>query len=177
MWYVPETELEVPDKHGYTSVGRGASQSLQGDYPVRVKIPSLDIVADVEAVGVNWKGNMASPSTYHEVGWYKKGTRPGEVGSAVIDGHVDNGLGLNGAFKHLEDIAVGDDVLVDMKSGERLRFVVVEKAIYPYLEVPVDTLFSRADAARLNLVTCDGRWVRGGDTYDHRLVVYTQLEA
>lgn len=175
MWYVPASELEVPDAREISNASPRASAPLSGDYPVLVHIPSLHIEAEVERVGVNWRGNMASPASYNDVGWYKHGTVPGDIGSAVLNGHLDNGLGLDGAFKHLEDISVGDVVFVSMKSGARLHFVVVEKHSYPYMEVPTEELFSRADASRLNLVTCDGRWVRGGDTYDHRLVVYTQL--
>ena len=33
----------------------------------------------------------------------------------------------------------------------------------------------RDDAVRLNLITCDGMWVKSGHTYDERLVVYTTL--
>jgi sortase (surface protein transpeptidase) len=93
----------------------------------------------------------------------------------VIDGHVDNGLGLSGVFKHLEDLQQGDDVYVVTKTGRELHFVVEDTVSYPYKTVPLETLFSRDDDARLNLITCGGSWVKSDKTYDHRFVVYTRL--
>src|ERR1041385_3501152 len=54
---------------------------VDGDYPVRLNIPSLHINAAVQQVAINSKGNVSSPSNFTDVGWYAFGTRPGEVGS------------------------------------------------------------------------------------------------
>ncbi len=145
------------------------------DLPSRLRIPSLGIDTNVQHVGVGKTGNMAVPTNYTDVGWYRLGTVPGFVGSAVMDGHVDNGLALPGVFKQLNQIKKGDELFVDTAGGATRRFVVQEVALYPYQEVPLQKLFSRADQARLNLVTCDGAWVQGAKTYDHRLVVYATL--
>jgi sortase (surface protein transpeptidase) len=141
--------------------------------PDRLLIPSLSIDAHVQRVGVNAKGLMSAPSNFTDVAWYKNGTIPGKLGSAVIDGHVDNGLGLAGVFKHLGDIQIGDDVYIVTASGAKLHFIVKDIERYPYTGGPVDTIFNAHDAARLNLITCAGSWVKGGHTYNERLVVYT----
>jgi len=155
--------------------GSPTSASAHADSPVRLIIPSLNINASVQYVGVNAEGNMRAPSNFTDVAWYEYGAAPGEIGSAVIDGHVDNGLGLNGVFKHLNSLAVGDDIYVVARSGARLHFVVSDVELYPYNAAPSDLIFSRADAAWLNLITCDGAWVSGQRTYDHRLVVFAKL--
>src|SRR5581483_2097891 len=64
--------------------------------PSRLVIPALSIDANVQYVGVTATGNMATPHGFADVGWYKLGTIPGNQGSAVIAGHVDNGLGMPG---------------------------------------------------------------------------------
>lgn len=154
-----------------------AAQSVvaEGDVPVRLAIPSLTIDAAVQQTGLTKSGAMGTPSNFTDVAWYKYGPAPGEVGSAVIDGHVDNGLSLAGVFKHLGDIQKGDDVYVTTKSGKELHFAVVDIETYPYKDAPTSTIFKQEGAVRLNLITCDGTWVRGDKTYNERLVVYTEL--
>lgn len=118
---------------------------------------------------------MAVPSNYTDVGWYKYGVPPGRQGSAVIDGHVDNGLALPGVFKYLDKIKVGDDVYIEESDGGRLHFVVYDVEVYPYTDVPREKLFAAASSSYLNLITCGGSWLQSSHTYDHRMVVYTKL--
>ena len=145
------------------------------ELPDRLNIPALDLDTWVLPVGVAISGNMAVPPNYIDAGWYKYGTVPGQKGSAVIAGHVDNGLALDGVFKQLNKLKLDDDIYIITKEGTRLHFVVVGIESYPYTEVPTDLLFNRADTARLNLITCDGGWIQGKKTYDRRLVIYTKL--
>ena len=148
-----------------------ASSSL----PARLIIPSLNINANIQYVGVNAQGNMRAPDNFTDISWYEYGTVPGMIGSAVMAGHVDNGLGLDGVFKHLSDLKVNDDIYIQTEGGTRLHFKVSDIEVYPYQSVPTETLFAQNDAARLNLITCEGSWVNGQDTYDHRIVIYTRL--
>ncbi|MES2214220.1 MAG: class F sortase [Patescibacteria group bacterium] len=144
--------------------------------PTRLVIPTLGINANVQHVGINAKGNMATPNNFTDVSWYKPGTTPGDIGSAVMAGHVDNGLALSGVFKHLEDIQPGADVYVTRGDGKKLHFKVDRTVLYPYQDVPTAGVFTSTDGkAHLNLVTCTGDWVPGQKTYDQRLVVYTTL--
>ena len=64
---------------------------------------------------------------------------------------------------------------VEMRGGERLHFVVTEIGVYPYTDTPTPRIFNEDDAAHLNLITCEGKWVKADKTYDERLVVYTTL--
>ena len=141
--------------------------------PARLLIPTLSIDARVQYVGMNNKGDMGIPNNFKDVGWYRYGTVPGQLGSAVMDGHVDNGLALGGVFKHLGDIEVGDDVYVIAKDGSKLHFIVRGIETYPYTGGPIERIFGANDVARLNLITCVGTWIQGDQTYADRLVVYT----
>lgn len=172
VWFAPED----------TSPALSAPVTAQvaprpAEEPVRLIIPSIGINANVQKVGVNSKGNMGVPNNFTDVAWYKQGSAPGQLGSAVIDGHVDNGLGLAGVFKNLSSVTVGDDVQVQTKEGSLLHFTVERVETYPYQDVPVQDIFTSSDTERLNLITCDGAWVAGQKTYDHRLVVFARLSA
>ena len=166
FFYNPDTDIPVPaDTKLETS-------PLQ--HPVRLIIPKLEIDAKVQEVGINAKGNMGVPNNFTDAGWYKYGAVPGDTGSAVMAGHVDNGLGLSGVFKRLEELEEGDEVIVERKNGRRLTFVVTGKRSYPYDAVPTDIVFNPSGSTRLNLITCEGAWVRSEKTYDQRLVVFTK---
>lgn len=143
-----------------------------GEGPIRLAIPAIDVDAPVVHTGITRRGTMAVPASYRDVGWYRYGTRPGGQGSAVMAGHLDNGASLPAVFDQLSELKVGDEVLVHTAEGERLRFVVEESRYYPFREVPTETVFGRADAARLNLITCAGEWLSEEQTYSERLVVY-----
>jgi sortase A len=143
--------------------------------PRRLRIPDLGIDTDVQYVGVTRSGNMAVPNNYTDVGWYKYGSVPGEVGSAVMAGHETNGFALDGVFKRLNELSIGDDIYVVRNDGSELHFKVMAKEIYPYDAGPVEKIFDVNDAARLNLITCIGDWIPEKKTNDKRLVVFTRL--
>jgi sortase (surface protein transpeptidase) len=148
------------------------------DYPVHISIPSASIDADIEKVGLTTGNHMATSAQFSNAGWYKYGPVPGQVGTAVIEGHLDNGLGLDGAFKHLGDVSIGDVVTVTAQDGRTIRFAVNATSSYPYQSVPSDVLFGTTvhdGKAHLNLVTCTGTWTYDqteGMTYTRRLVVF-----
>lgn len=173
VWYAPEEDYfyVVPKFWAPQAKAPVAPAS----WPVRLSVPSLGIDANVQAVGLGKTGNMAVPTNYTDVAWYRGGTTPGQVGSAVFDGHVDNGFGLDGVFKHLGSIQIGDHVDVTTKGGTTYTYVVTDVQEYPYDAVPTSAIFHASDATRLTIITCEGAWISGKKTYDHRLVVYATL--
>lgn len=168
FFYAPDAEIAVPEEQIIQDVG-------PEQYPTRLTIPALQIDAHVQHVGITKGGAMATPSNFRDVAWYRHGAVPGGRGSAVIAGHVDNGLGLSGVFKHLADVEVGDEIVVEREDGSVARFRVSGKRSYPYNEVPVDVVFNPSGSPRLNLITCEGRWLEEDKTYDQRLVVFAEL--
>ncbi|HYE23186.1 MAG TPA: class F sortase [Candidatus Paceibacterota bacterium] len=137
-------------------------------------VPKIGIDTKIEEVGRTESGNMANPSSFHTVAWYRHGTAPGGIGSAVIAGHVDNALSLAGVFKELHTLASGDEVHV-VTASTTLRYKVLRLEEYPYDNAPLAEIFGRTDGRYLNLVTCAGTWLPGIRTYDKRLIVYTEL--
>jgi sortase A len=137
--------------------------------PSRLTIPTIKLTASIKPVGTDSQGAMAVPVIPNTVGWYKNGTVPGALGSAVLDAHVYL------AFKNLKKIKTGDSIYVETQNGSKLRFIVSRIASYLYTNVPMTTLFSLNDDKHLNLITCAGAWLADQGTYDHRLAVYTTL--
>jgi sortase A len=167
--YTAETQIPIP----------GADANLaeiheETELPDRLIIPSLAIDTKVTEVGVTKSGNMASPKGFKDVGWYKYGPVPGARGSAVIAGHVDNALALNGVFKRLDELKADDDLYVRDASGKEIHFKVMAVETYPYDKAPAERIFNATDGYKLNLITCAGTWNQALKTYDKRLVVYTE---
>jgi len=139
-------------------------------YPTQIVIPSVQINSWVEQVGVNSAGEMEVPDgTGNNVGWYKFGTVPGENGSAVMDAHV------YAAFKKLKNAKIGSSIYVLNAKGETLHFKIISSKVYPVSGVPMNAIFTDASGKYLNLITCEGRFIRSLDTYDKRRVVYAEL--
>lgn len=140
--------------------------------PVRLIIPSIGLSAPVASVGLNEKGEMDVPDgNTSDVGWYKYGTIPGNIGSAVIDAHV------YAAFEDLRSLKVGQSVIIENANGERLEFTVDDSRVYKLGELTSGMLFGKRDTRRLNLITCAGEPTADGSSYTHRLVVYTKIVA
>jgi LPXTG-site transpeptidase (sortase) family protein len=142
--------------------------------PSRLIIPALKIDTIVEHVGVTKAGLMGNPSNFVNVAWFKFGPAPGDEGSAVIGGHVDNALALDGVFKHLNTLKAGDMIEVKNEAGATLSFRVSAVETYPYQSVP-QAIFTKTGGVYLNLITCAGTWQSKQHTYDQRLVIYTEF--
>ena len=137
--------------------------------PVRLLIPSLNLDATVEEVGVDSTGAMATPHRLNDVGWYSPGPAPGMGGDAVIDGH----LGLPGSplvFGDLPRLGVGDVVTTVGADGLRRRFRVTSSTSWPANSHPTG-LFDPSGPPRLTLITCGGAYLRNSQKYTDRLIV------
>ena len=139
-------------------------------YPKTLLIPSIEVNAKIQYVGITRNGNMATPNNFSDVGWFKYGAIPGSIGSAVIAGHVNNGLSFPAVFKDLEDLNIGDDIYIDTNDGEVIYFKVIDKQTYDYKAI-VEEVFNQNNGAFLKLITCTGLWIPEHRTHDTRLVV------
>lgn len=180
VYYAPNDALTDEVDSGLTTANASGSRTnpaATSSLPSRLIIPRLGIDADVQRLGVTRTGNMAAPDNFTDVSWYKFGTVPGQVGSAVMAGHEDNAISLDGIFKRLGELEVGDEIYVEREDGERLRFRVTDKKILPYnlSGKALEEVFNKKDTARLNLITCAGDWLPEAKTNNQRLVIYTEL--
>ncbi|HYF13105.1 MAG TPA: class F sortase [Candidatus Paceibacterota bacterium] len=173
LTYMNEDDLEPIASS--TEEVREVSTPVKQNIPTDITIPAIEVEAKVVDVGIGKTGNMAVPRSYSEAGWYRYGTTPGKRGSAVINGHADNGFGLDAVFKNIGELEPGDEIYIETKGGKELTFVVEDVQTYDVEDVPLQRLFNRADTSRLNLITCTGEWDEEKKAYDQRIVVYAKL--
>lgn len=177
---VPDTEVSAPtpvraslpvapDKEPAAQSKAPAPKKITST-PVQLTIPAIALASRVVPMGVNNAGELDVPSgNTNDVGWYAKGVAPGNIGSAVMDAHV------YAAFSKLDEVALGDDIYVDMQDGERLHFVVKRSQVYKLAELSPDELFNADNGRYLHLITCAGELKDDSSTYTHRLVVFAEL--
>lgn len=143
--------------------------------PVKIAIPDLGIDATVIKVGLTKEGNMDVPEDYSQVGWFELGYKPGQKGNAVMAGHVDNKNGP-AIFYDLRKLIPGNEVLVYDNEGVIQKYIVTRNVVYPKGDAPMEEIFGSSETARLNLITCTGRFDNNTSSYQERLVVFTYLE-
>jgi LPXTG-site transpeptidase (sortase) family protein len=139
--------------------------------PVRLTIPKISVDTSVQNMGLTVSGNLQAPNNNTDVGWYQYGARPGNEGSAVVDGHL--GLGtIKAVFSKLSMLQKGDAIMVVDAQGITASFVVRTTKLYNQDTQPAEVFTSKA-GSHLNLITCNGDWEPGQRTYTQRLVVFT----
>ncbi len=143
--------------------------------PHQLVIPKIGVRANIESLGVDQNNNFDIPKDPWNVGWYAPGTRPGAMGSAAIDGHLDWYNVGPVVFWRLGDLRPGDRYWVRDSKGRDFGFVATETATCPYNDCPTQRVFGATDGRHLNLITCHGKFDRAARNYDKRLVVYGDL--
>lgn len=143
--------------------------------PQTVRIPTINVDADIESVGLDAKKRMDVPKKAENAGWYNLGAKPGDIGNAVLAGHLDKADGTPAVFWEASKLKAGDEIVVVDDKGKEFTFSVVKVETYPYDNFPLDEVFGQSSKAMLNLISCKGEWDDVTKNYSHRTVVYSQL--
>jgi hypothetical protein len=161
----------VANKRSVLEVG------LARSVPVVLDIPAIDVAAPLTSLGLNPDGAVQVPSEWQEPGWYRLGPTPGQLGAAVILGHVDSVTGP-AVFFRLGALRPGEMVNVTLADGVVAHFVVDAIDIYPKSSFPARSIYEASPGrATLQLVTCTGVFDASTHHYLSNLVVYTSLSS
>lgn len=143
--------------------------------PLQITIPSIDVQAEIQPVGLTANGEMDAPSNFVDVAWYKDGTVPGMKGSAVIAGHLSGKKVPEAVFFDLKKLVLGDEILVTDESGATWTFKVTAVKSYQYSDPADEVFLGDNTVARLNLITCAGSWLSGISLFEERIVIFSEL--
>jgi sortase A len=156
-------------------VVKNQKQEKNGIKPNHIKIPSIDVNASVESVGVLENGEMGVPEDPDKAGWFEPGTEPGSKGNSVIAGHVDSRTGP-AVFYDLTKVKKGDEIIVSDDEGNEKTYIVEKLESYPQTNSPIEKVFGKTEEKRLNVITCTGEFIRDKGGHQDRLVVYSKLK-
>ncbi|MFJ9035923.1 class F sortase [Streptomyces sp. NPDC102406] len=157
--------------------GRGAAEAapMAPAPPDRIRIPSLRVDAPLTGLGLARNGSLDVPPPERKnlAGWYEDGTRPGERGTAVVAGHVDNAVGP-AVFYDLGSLRRGRTVEIDRRDGSVAVFTVDAVRVYPAKGFPDERVYGAAPRAELRVITCGGPYSRRTG-YQGNVVVFAHL--
>ncbi len=159
-----------------SSTGQSAvtSPALEPSPPVRVQIPVINVDSDVMDLGLRADGTLEVPPDAFPAGWFTGAPTPGELGPAIIVGHVDYG-GKPGVFHDLNELQPGDEVTVAREDGSTVAFRITEVATYPKDEFPTDLVYGDLDYAGLRLITCGGEFDASTGSYEDNIIAFAEL--
>jgi sortase (surface protein transpeptidase) len=138
--------------------------------PVRVEIPAISVDSDLVDLGVDDAGALVPPRDFAQAGWFAAGPVPGDVGPAVIAGHVDSRSGP-AVFFRLEELTAGDAVQVTRSDGRDVEFRVTRVAQYPKTGFATEEVYGPTTGPELRLITCGGVFDRDAGSYTENVVV------
>ncbi len=144
--------------------------------PVTLGVPDLGITTRLIGLRKEPGGALRVPEDAQRAGWYSQGPAPGDVGAAVIVGHVDSYRGP-GVFARLRTLKPGAEVRVRRADGSLAVFVVQRLQEYAKRDFPTQAVYGGDGSASLRLVTCGGEFDRRSGHYRSNIVVFAALRA
>jgi hypothetical protein len=148
---------------------------LSRSVPVRVTIPAIGVDSKLMALGLNADGTMEVPPVGFPAGWYTGAPTPGELGPAIIAGHIDwHGPGV---FYNLHNLKLDDQVSVTREDGSVAVFRVTRVEQFPKAQFPTALVYGDISFAGLRLITCGGLFNRKIGHYDDNIVAFAEFVA
>lgn len=141
----------------------------------RVKIPGIQVDAPVMPVGLDIDGWVAAPPPDNPnlAGWFTGAVSPGEKGTSVIVGHVDNAQGP-AVFYGLGALKKGSRVDVLRKDGKTASFEVYGIEVFAKNNFPGDRVYGSKGVPELRVLTCGGGFSKQHG-YEGNVVVFARL--
>ena len=146
---------------GSQSGDQGSANATARESIALLAIPSID----VDVVVVNYFGYSDLETA---VARMQNSAQIGTEGSAVIVGHR---TGFGSPFRNLDDVKVGDEVDVTLRTGEKLSFSVTRNTIVSP-SVDLSTFDNKSNSPQVILVTCHPEYSTA-----QRLVIVAELRA
>jgi len=125
-------------------------------------------------LGLEDDGSLEVPPEGFPAGWFTEAPTPGELGPAIIAGHVDWG-GDPGVFYDLRQLVPGDEVTVSRQDGSTAVFRVTRVDRYPKDDFPTELVYGNIDHAGLRLITCGGSFDAQARSYVDNIVAFAEL--
>ncbi|MFL5998562.1 MAG: class F sortase [Streptomyces sp.] len=159
---------------GADARGAGAP-ALPPSLPERVRIPAIGVNAPLMGLALTRSGSLDVPPAGRKnlAGWYEAGTTPGETGTAIVAGHVDNAEGP-AVFYDLGALRKGSAIEVDRRDGSVAVFTVDAVEVYDAKNFPDEKVYGAANRPELRVITCGGGYSRSTG-YRGNVVVFAHL--
>jgi LPXTG-site transpeptidase (sortase) family protein len=183
--HAPEPALTQPTAapHGAPSPAAKAVSTVVGpvltrSLPLSISIPAIGVQSNLLTLGRTAGGALAVPPlglSYNLPGWYQYSPTPGELGPAVIAGHVDSAEAGPAIFYRLGALKRGDTVRVARTDGRLATFTVNDVRRYSKHAFPTALVYGNTNHAALRLITCGGPFDASTGSYEDNVIVWASL--
>jgi hypothetical protein len=150
------------------------NHSLPASDATKLEIPAIGLSARVELVGRHSDGTIEVPPDVTVAGQYRFAPTPGELGPAIIVGHVDTYKGP-AVFWYLRDLKPGQIIKVSRVDGKTAKFKINKIKDFPQNDFPTQDVYGDIDYAGLRLITCGGTFNYLSNRYSNNTVVFASL--
>ncbi|MCZ3388056.1 MAG: class F sortase [Actinomycetia bacterium] len=147
--------------------------------PVKIRIPTINVSSPLTVVGLQADGTLEVPQPgpdYDKAAWFDGSPAPGEIGPAVIEGHVDGAVNGPSVFYRLGELKPDDKLVVDSRDGTVIRFEVYAVRLFAKSNFPTLKVYGNTNGSELRLITCGGPFdpnrAEGG--YTDNVVVFAR---
>ena len=125
-------------------------------------------------LGLNTDGSLQVPPSGFPAGWYTGAPTPGELGPAIIVGHID-WAGHPGVFYRLRDLKPGAQVNVTRANGTVAVFRVSSVQEFSKDAFPTTLVYGNTAYAGLRLITCGGAFDAKLHSYEDDIIAFAEL--
>ncbi len=148
---------------------------MAASVPTHLDIPDIGVHSSLIKLGLAGDGTIDVPPLTKDApaGWYDRSPTPGQIGPAVLLGHVHVNS-YDGVFSKLSELKPGALISVSRADGTTAEFVVTHLATYPKDNFPAQSVYGNTATPQLRLITCAGL-DKKTHTYRDNTVVYATL--
>ena len=144
--------------------------------PVALEVPELGLDTRLTGTRTGRDGTLQVPEDASRAAWYVDGPAPGDLGPAVLVGHLDSRAGP-GVFAGLKGLAPGDRLTVRRADGTEAAFAVTEVSTFAKRDFPTARIYAGDGRATLRIITCGGAFDADTGRYRSNTVVFADLVA
>jgi hypothetical protein len=150
--------------------------TLDLSLPSSIDIPSIGAKSTLVQLGLDANKSIQVPPVDkpQQAGWYKYSPRPGQVGPAVILGHID-GDHQQGIFWRLHDVKPGAKVSIGRRDGTTVTFTVKKVDRVRKSAFPTNAVYGNTAGPELRLITCGGAFDATTGHYLDNVIVYAAM--
>ncbi len=164
----------APSRVAPSSVPRSLKAAyLARSSPVRLQIAAIGVDTGLMNLGLRTDGSMEVPPGGFPAGWYTGAPTPGELGPAIIAGHID--MKGPGVFYRLHNVKPGNQVAVTRADGSKAVFRVTRVGQFSKEHFPTELVYGDIDHAGLRLITCGGTFNSQSGHYEDNIIVFADL--
>ncbi|MGW6059569.1 class F sortase [Streptomyces sp. NPDC055189] len=141
----------------------------------RVGIKGIQVEAPVMPVGLDDEGwvDAPPPEDPNLAGWFTGAVSPGEKGTSVLVGHVDNEQGP-AVFYGLGSLKKGNRVEVLRRDRKTAVFEIYGIEVFEKDNFPGERVYGDKGTPELRVITCGGGFSKRAG-YDGNVVVFARL--